>query len=368
MIRNFITILNITILCIIFTNNTYGKEVLLPKPTGLYDVGTKAIEFKDDTRTMLRDKNIRHWMVQAFYPSANHEGTYPYMPGTLKKGKVKGIEVLTYAKPDAIISKKDTYPVIFFIPGLGQERQDYTILCEELASHGYVVLSLDQPYVSNFVRFSDGSTIVLTLKDAWNIPRNRDYRYKYYDKAISAAIDDISFMLDHFDEINSNIFDRRLNPSKIILMGHSFGGNVANILGLKDDRIKIVVDIDSKITERKIYGILGVPSNPQSKPILFMRGMMQYQENLNDQLTKIVNADIWQPIVQHSAFADKAYLARAIPSIQKISIFEQIWSWFFKLGPPINAIDTDLSDQNVDQWFNEYRSRIVNWLDEKVKM
>lgn len=85
---------------------------------GLYDVGTKAIEFKDDTRTMLRDKNSRRWMVQAFYPSAKHEGTYPYMPGTLKKGKIKGIKVLTYAKPDAIISKKNTYPVIFFIPGL----------------------------------------------------------------------------------------------------------------------------------------------------------------------------------------------------------------------------------------------------------
>lgn len=76
---------------------------------------------------------------------------------TLIGGLVDGTVVLGYAKPNAfpLLFQKHQFPLILFVPGLGVERQLYTILCEELASNGYVVLSLDQPYVSNFVRFPE---------------------------------------------------------------------------------------------------------------------------------------------------------------------------------------------------------------------
>lgn len=73
------------------------------------------------------------------------------------------------------------------------ERQKYTILCEELVFQGYIVLSLDQRYFSNFVRFPDGLTFVLTLKDAWKI-RDRNYKYAYYNEALAAAMADIEYI------------------------------------------------------------------------------------------------------------------------------------------------------------------------------
>jgi hypothetical protein len=46
--------------------------------------------------------------------------------------------------------------------------------------------------------------------------------------------------------------------------------------------------------------------------VLFIRGMKQYQEDVGDQLTKIVHADVWSPNLEHSAFSDDVYLARFI--------------------------------------------------------
>lgn len=340
-----------------------ASDVILPSPTGPYAVGTKAIEMKDSSRKMLRDSSQRRWMIQAFYPSALHDHqTFPYMPETLKEGVVDGIKVLTHSKWKAELLKRKTFPVIIFIPGFGEERQKYTLLCEELASHGYVILSLDQPYVSNFVRFLDGSKIVVKFQDAWKSSRDRDYRYRYYDEAMDVAMADIKYLLDHFASFNQIYFENQLNPKNVVLMGHSFGGNVSHTLGFLNPRVRAIVDIDSKITEREIYGRIGVPPNPTGKPILFIRAMKQYQEDVGNQLIKIKNAHILKFNVQHSAFQDTAYLAQKIDALKAKTFWRSFIHWLFKSGPHFNAIDTDLGSYTAEEWFNTYRLHIVGWL------
>ena len=343
-----------------------ASSATLPPPTGVYGCGTLAFELTDSSRQMLRDSGPRRWMVQAFYPTEKHDQTFPYMPDTLNDGLVRGTKVLAHSKSKAKLFDRKTFPVVIFTPGLGHGRQDYTILCEELASHGYVILSLDQPYVSNFVKFSDGTKIVLTFKDAWKVPSDRDYRYAYYDEAMGAAIGDIRYMFDHLPAISTQYFKGLLNTQSLTLMGHSFGGNVAHTLGFEDSRVKAVVDIDSKITDRKIYGRLGVPPNTQGKPVLFIRGMMQYQEDLGDKLTHIQNAEIWTPPVEHSAFCDDAFLVRHIPNIANAGFVYLLWNWLTKDGPCFNAVDYDLGGKEVSEWFGDYKSQTIEWLRKHV--
>lgn len=338
-------------------------ELHLPKPTGRYAVGTKAIEICDESRRMFRGGDERCWMIQSFYPSVSHEGDYAYMPGTLKNGVVQGgTRVFAFAKEGVDGFKAEKFPVIIFVPGMGEERQKYTILSEELASQGYVVLALDQPYVANFVKFSDGTKVVLTLKDVWELPRDRDYRYRYYDDAMVGAIGDVVYILDHLGEIDEKELGG-ICSREVILMGHSFGGNVAHTLGFKDERIKAVVDIDSKITERKIFGRVGVPSNPEGKPVLFIRGMMQYQEEgVLDELAKVSNSTIWAPDIQHSAFSDQAYFAGKIQDFGNQGVLRNFLNWLLKRGPHWSRVDTDLGGREADVWFAEYRGRVVGWL------
>lgn len=349
---------------LILAGHCLAKEVELPQASGAYQVGTKAIELHDSARRMPRGEDDRRWMVQAFYPRLNdREASFSYMPGTLLQGKLADREVFSHAKPGAEICMDKAFPVVLFLPGLGQVRQSYTILCEALASYGYVVLSLDQPYNSSFVRFLDGKVVQPTLYDGWKVARDRDYRYGYFDTMMAAAIGDCQYMLDHLAELNHLHFKGQLDPRRIILMGHSFGGNVAHTLGFKDTRVRAIVDIDSKITERKIYGTLGVPPNPHGTPVLFIRATMQYQEDVGDQLGKIQNATILKFHLEHSAFRDDAFLVTRIRSIQSVGMISKLWNWFWKNGPQFDGIDTHLGGRDANEWFCTWPREIAHWLN-----
>lgn len=356
-------IFTILVWFLIGTNLSLADTLTLPKPKGTYGVGTVNIELSDPSRTQLRSSEKRRFMATVFYPTDKNQNTHPYMPGTIEDGIVRGQQVLGHAIPSAQAISTKKFPVIISFPGRGGERQKESILYESLASHGYIVITMDQPYVANFVKFPDGTKMALTFKDVWNLPRDRDYRYQYDDEAIGSAIKDIDFVLQNFGLFGdlSNIFD----TSKIILMGHSIGGNIAQIKGFADKRIKAVVDIDSKITEREVFGRVGAFPNPGAKPVLFIRGMMQYQEDVGDQLTKIANSTIWSPYVQHSAFSDDAYFAAKIPNYN-MSFWHALYNWFFKKGPYFSSIDTNLGNYTVDEWFVEYPEYIVKWLDKNI--
>lgn len=352
-----------SVLIIAFSHYTYAETLTLPEPKGSYGVGTLNVELSDPSRTQLRSNATRRWMATVFYPAYKTNSMYAYMPGTLKDGVVCGVKVLGHAIPNAEKISAQKFPLIISFPGRGGERQKETILYEALASHGYIVITMDQPYVASFVKLADDRKMTLTLKDAWNLPRARDYRYVYDDKVIAAAIKDIDFLLQNlhaFANLSSS-FD----TTKIILMGHSIGGNTAHIKGFSDSRIKAVVDIDSKITERKIYGHLGVPQNSDAKPVLFIRGMLQYQEEVGDQLAKIANSTIWSPHVQHSAFSDDAYFAAKIPNYGMGS-WQSFYNWVFVRGPHFSSIDTHLGSYQVDEWFREYPEYIAIWLDKHL--
>jgi hypothetical protein len=347
-------------LSVVFTNDSI---LLLPEPTGPYGVGTVNIELNDTSRTQLRDTNERRWMATAFYPTRKTNATSSYMFGTLIDGTICGVKVLGHSIPDDTVIQDHKLPIILAFPGRGGERQGETILYEALASHGYIVITMDQPYVANFVKFPAGEKITLTFKDLWYLRRDRDYRYRYDDEVIASAIKDIDFTLK-----NLHLFGRlsdSFDTEKIILLAHSIGGNIAHIKGFKDKRIKAIVDIDSKITERRVFGHIGVPPNPEEKPVLFIRGMMQYQEDVGDQLTIIPNSTVWSPLVQHSAFSDRAYISKKTPNYG-MGFWQAFYNWFAQQGPYFSDIDTDLGNYSVDEWFKIYPEHIIKWLDKVI--
>ena len=58
-----------------------------------------------------------------------------------------------------IATGKNNYPVIIFNHGYGSYTMQSTVLCSDLASFGYIVVSVGHPYESSGVKYLDDSII-----------------------------------------------------------------------------------------------------------------------------------------------------------------------------------------------------------------
>ena len=114
-------------------------------------------------------------------------------------------------------------PLIVFSHSSGGRRRQSSFLCTHLASHGYVVAAMDhsEVVVPELARRDDLTAgQKAALIEAW----------------IANRVPDIRFLLDHLLESESH-----LDPTRIGIVGHSFGGWTALAAPAADGRIRAVV-------------------------------------------------------------------------------------------------------------------------------
>ncbi|AIJ22093.1 hypothetical protein [Amycolatopsis methanolica] len=110
----------------------------LPRPSGPHRVGRTELHLVDVSRTDPWRGGPRELMVSLHYPA---------LPGPGR---------------DAV-PLPGRWPVVVYSPGLDEPRTWCTATAEDLASRGYVVVSIDHTWESPEVEFPDGS--VRTMVD-----------------------------------------------------------------------------------------------------------------------------------------------------------------------------------------------------------
>jgi putative ABC transport system permease protein len=162
---------------------TSEKIILeLPKPTGQHEIGTTEIHLVDDTRVdpWVKDK-VRELMISIWYPAQREsEEKALYMkPGAAKHydentvttigldpGQIDLSGIVTNAWVNALVANSDEgWPVILYSPGGTVPRNFGTAVVEDLASRGYVVVTVDHTYETSAVEFPDGRVETGKLKD-----------------------------------------------------------------------------------------------------------------------------------------------------------------------------------------------------------
>ena len=150
----------------------------LPRPTGPYAVGTVTHHWVDEGREEIftaGSGDHRELMAQIWYPAAAGasgtrsryvddaaalaaavQGQLPY-PGALLRHL--GLVTTNAVTSAPVADGEPSYPVLLYLSGLYGFRQVNTVQVEELASRGYVVVGLDQPYAAASVRFPDGRRV-----------------------------------------------------------------------------------------------------------------------------------------------------------------------------------------------------------------
>jgi pimeloyl-ACP methyl ester carboxylesterase len=231
-------------------------DSFLPMLTGPYQVGVKSFHLIDESRpenfTQDNPDDVREMMVQLWYPvdSTFHGTRMDYMDAPTfdwlwGRSPVPLITIpdnaYTFVRPYSMNSPPLTegsnpFPVLLFSPGYDGVYAIYTSLIEDLVSHGYVVASINHPYVSGITVFPDGRTVGL----APDFPG---------DYAIRTVVDDALFVLDFVTALNStdSLWKGRLDLSKVGMFGHSFGGAATTICCTEDPRFKAGLTLDGVV-------------------------------------------------------------------------------------------------------------------------
>lgn len=146
-----------------------------------------------------------------------------------------------------------TYPLIVFSHGGMSSRTSNESLYNELASHGYVVCALDHPYHSLVCSVDDRRIFIdrgyMKELHMENAKSNKEQSFEYYQKWMNIRTGDMNFVIDHLisqtKNNNPSPVYKRIDPSKIGVMGHSLGGSAALGIGRIRDDVGAVIALES---------------------------------------------------------------------------------------------------------------------------
>ena len=301
----------------------------LPKPGGLYAVGTTSFRMIDYDRKEIfteDSKDFRNLLVTAWYPadikkrmpvsSYWDEGgvtgkTYSINAGmgTFWYSHLSLVKTNSYTGA-ALSSDRKSYPVIIYSPSFYGLNTENTILIEELASQGYIVFSIAHTFETIVSVFPDGESVSGNLEYiSEQFDSNADLEEQLYtdyantsetDEKIEIVkqilvIDEMStqllktrtedaiFVLNQIEQLNFNegIFKSKLDLNQIGIFGWSFGGAVAEDACIADNRFKAGINIDGWP-----YGELFNTDEAINQPFMIIRS--DTEDEMEDIISNLV--------------------------------------------------------------------------------
>ncbi|MGV9935481.1 alpha/beta hydrolase family protein [Streptomyces olivaceoviridis] len=268
-------------------------RLTLPAPSGPYPVGTISLRLVDASRPdpWMTSQPYRELMIGIRYP-ARAVGAYPTAPQMLP-GEAAGFAALnnfsdvpsdqvdwaatrTHAHEGAPADRNaGPYPVVCYSPGAGDPRSLGTTLCDDLASRGYVVVTLDHTYDATAVQFPGGrvESTVLPAEFAKAYP-DPDRITALLRKTLAVRVADIHFVLDELPRALPRELRGTLDLARVGMFGQSAGGFTALQAMYDDPRIAAAADLDgvlAYVQEDSTPGNLStVAANGLDRPFLLI--------------------------------------------------------------------------------------------------
>ena len=230
-------------------------RMVLPAPTGPYPIGTVALHLVDRSRPdpLAGSGHYRELMVSVWYP-ARDVARYPRALW-LSDAPMRALLEFAEFPADAVGAPVTAghvgapvrraggrLPVVVFSHEAHDHRADNTIVVQELASHGYVVVTVDHTYDA-FSEFPDGRlTVPIGGEDSLGAP---DFAR------------DIPFVLDSIEDLaagrNPDADGKPLpaglrgapNPRRIAMFGTSKGGTATALVMGMDPRVRAGLSLDA---------------------------------------------------------------------------------------------------------------------------
>ncbi|MEU8548406.1 alpha/beta hydrolase [Streptomyces roseoverticillatus] len=251
-----------------------GITLRLPAPTGPYRTGITTLYLVDRARRDPLEPRIpvREVMATVFYPARTVRGcprapqmtagaaadfgadgrrSHPELPAS----GVNWAATMTHSYTGAPAFAARRRPVLLYSPGGGDPRTMGTCVAEDLASHGYVVVTVDHPGDACEVEFP----VTMTGRDT---VRPTVLRYDprtdpaLFRTLIDTRVADLRFVLGRLEELTAGQnpdaagrplpehLGRALDLRSTGVYGHSAGGTAAALAMDEDRRIGAAADLE----------------------------------------------------------------------------------------------------------------------------
>lgn len=246
----------------------------LPEPTGNFNVGTLVCDFTDKNRveTFSEDTGeLRKIAVQFWYPADKTDSKLMH--------DISGAPVS---------SSQPKLPVLIFSHGAFGVRMSNASTFRELASHGYIVASIDHTYQAFYTSFADGKSIPVNtnyLNEAVNVQGDSlpvEETFKITHEWLKLRTADIELVIDSLESEelagDGALLNGHMDLAKIGLFGHSLGGAAAAQVCRERNDVKAAIVMDGTM----IGDTTGLSSDNRdiltnesfSKPLMLMYGSL----------------------------------------------------------------------------------------------
>ena len=259
-----------------------------PMPTGKYAVGTKTFTIYNTRKETLDSKgdSMRHIPARIYYPTSKNTTEGLTKAKSLSRSEAMGIKKifmipLNYDKMeaagendsecyvDAPFIEDKKFPLIVFNHGYFSYIEGNSFLLIELASQGYVVLTVGHPYEGTGTDYDDGTYTIAdkslankmyhpywrgilaaykltkykgTLQEQAEFFEEFQNKYcKFIGNRVDEWITDTYFAVEHAKKEFAQILDL---TNGIGIAGHSQGGAVAYKVCLTDPEYTCGINID----------------------------------------------------------------------------------------------------------------------------
>jgi len=343
------------------SNKIYGRQAVFSYPdfAGKFEVASHSMVISDPSRIEPFDQNSienRKLQVRFYYPTnalnnaqpVQHQlpvisrDTWDYLVGPHERdGKMLRFDNYRTAKwnialNSKVASSQPSYPVLIFSHGYGYSAESYSALSAELASKGYIVVSINHTYGANHSDFGNNDIV-------WAQPLPSDEIGAY----LPIWSDDQMFVINQLNLINSdinNLFYSKFDLSNLGIFGHSYGGAAAYLTASRDPQVKAVIDIDGTI--------------------------FNYEDHYIDQPFAFILSKDHQPEFDYANAGNDAYEIR-LTSFKHVSFTDHIlwWQWDHddkNLG--LGKVDAhraiELTTEIVSDFFAKYlTSETSQWFE-----
>jgi len=266
----------------------FATKTLIPGPSGPHSVGTTRFEVSEPGYLEALSTGPRRVPVQAWYPAEKTDAPRePALGEAVRAALAEWTGVPKFLlRPGESFSVMDApvvpgrYPVLLFNHGFASFQQQSASLLQELASHGYVALSIGHPFESLVVEYPDG-TVVRARRDlpAWkaveagvkDLEQGMRVVGPLYERARAAKdadtlrqiMNEVSALpawapllpvLEHWTRDTRLVLDNLgqaparlqdiMDAGHVGAFGHSLGGILAGQLAMTEPRVRAGISYD----------------------------------------------------------------------------------------------------------------------------